>query len=1120
MLQSESIRRLVRFGLVGVIVMFCFMLLNWLFGRIWSPQAAFFAAYPPALVLHFLLNKKWTFRDRRATSGRHVAEYLYTVVVTFLIQWPVFVLCLHVLGWKAWFAAGVANIAQMTASFLFLQLRVFRQGVAAVAQDTTSAAWQRLGCLLTVVAVSVLLAWTALGKGEFPPLGPDHDDHYNLLVHGFHKGSLAMDVTVPDDLKQLANPWDPAGRPAGLRVLSDTSYYNGKYYLYFGVVPAVTLMWPFRALTGMDLPMVYALITFCLGAFWVLAWLWLRLLRDHFPQASLLTKVGGILVLGLAGGLLMLARRAHFWELPIAAGQFYLAASVSATYLALQARRSAGWLAAAGLFLGLAVGSRPTLVVAGGGLACMVIALGWRSYATDGVRGAFRRAGAVALMAGAPLALVVAALLSYNYARFGQLTEFGLNYQLTSRYEAKAVHFDLGFARFNWEMYFWRMPQWDRYFPFVRQAGAPAQPLNYYTCEYVFGALTLSPVLWLTLALPSWLLAAWRRRPAGDGGGLMAFGAGLATIAIGTTAILLCFNTAVARYTADFLPWWLLLGLLGWATAEWWLRSWRWGRWLARGLMGTLMLASAVLAFCASVRLHGVLRYRNPDAYVALAQVFNTPVAWWEEWRGEPQGPLEMDMLIPAHPPAVREPLVVAGTHPGEIQTLFVQYVRPGFMQLGFESPEKTEPRLSPAIPVEPGHLYHLRLESGSLYPPAGHPWLQSWSPREIAWHAQWLRVELDGRVIFDDYQVPVEISPAEVQIGHDQREGREPRFTGTLSQVHRTGLPRTLTDTRGGGDVVLHLSFPRAELPPASPMKELVLEQGRPQPLVTAGRPGQADLLALRLNNDRQTFTLLHESWGSGIVESRPMTLPEDRTGLFRIRLGSLLEFPQGTPLDILRDNLVVWLNDRPVWWQHVPVTLAAHPPITVAGNPIGSNAATPEFRGRVNTWTRLPAPAAWQKGPFAGLRIKMLDRGTGMEPVLATGVAGAADTLAIDWRGEGKARLIYDHWGYGSRESPEFAWVAGGVHALEVEWPALARLDAAKNPPIQQGRLHVRLDGRDLWDETVPFYVADSSTVVVGKNPAGSSVAGQTLSSIILDLEQWHQPENISLPAKPASP
>ena len=980
--------------------------------------------------------------------------------------------------------------------------------------------WLDRTCLTLVVgAVSVLLAWTVLGKWEFPSLGPDYDDHYNLLVHGFRKGSLAMDVPVPEALTRIANPWDPANRPAGLRVPSDVSYYNGHFYLYFGVVPAVTLMWPFRAITGVDLPAAYALIAFCTGAFWVLAWLWLRLLRDHFPAAGAVTRCGGVLVLGLAGGLQLLARRASFWEMPIAAGQFYLAASLAATYLALRAARPAAWLAAAGLCLGLAVGSRPTLAVAGGGLACLVAALGWRDYPAAGWRGVRRRAVSAALMAGVPLAIVMAGLLAYNHARFGRFTEFGLNYQLTSRYEARAVHFSTAFVRFNWEMYFWRMPRWDRYFPFVRQAVTPPQPTNYYTCEYVFGALTLSPILWLALLLPTWLRPEWRRRPEASSTGLLAFVAALAAVAVATTAVLLCFNTAVARYTADFLPWWLLLGLLGCATAEWWLRDRRGWRGLARGLAGVVMLVTAGLAFLASAQLHGVLRYRNPGAFIALARVFNTPVAWWEARQGVAWGPVEMDVIFPEDPPAVREPLVVAGVAELEGQALIVNYLRPGFIRLEFETPDHLGPRLGDEIPVEAGHVYHLRYEAGSLYPPAGHPLSARWTPLEAAWHTHWLRVELDGRAVFDGYQIPWEVSPADVRIGRDIREGREPRFNGILRNVRRTGLPRPLTDTRGGGDITLQLGFPTGDLPADSPLRVPELEQGRAQPLVTAGRPGRADLVALQLDGAGRNFTLRYESWGSGMFASPPVAMPAGRAGTFRIRLGSLLELPEHSPLDVLRDTLVVWVDGRPVWWRRLPAPIGAHPPLTVAGNPIGSNAATRVFRGRIDTWDRLPAPAGWKTGPFAGLDLRLLDRGTGPEPLLATGVAGAANTLALEWLPEGRARLVYDHWGYGVYQSPEFAWEPGGEHALDIAWPAFAQLDAAKNPAIQHGRLSVRLDGRELWTQEVPFYVADSATVVVGKNTAGSSVAGPALSSIVVDLRQQPLP-GAAAPSGPSSP
>jgi putative flippase GtrA len=120
--------QLVRFGTVGALVTGCFMGLNAAFtrGLGWPAQVAFLAAYPPALGLHFTLNKLWTFGDRRATTVRHVREYLLAAVITFLIQWPAFTLLQAVCHLPGWLAAGGANVLQMCVSFLLLRRRVFK----------------------------------------------------------------------------------------------------------------------------------------------------------------------------------------------------------------------------------------------------------------------------------------------------------------------------------------------------------------------------------------------------------------------------------------------------------------------------------------------------------------------------------------------------------------------------------------------------------------------------------------------------------------------------------------------------------------------------------------------------------------------------------------------------------------------------------------------------------------------------------------------------------------------------------------------------------------------------------------------------------------------------------
>ena len=99
--------------------------LNWLLGHWLGKDASFIIAYPPAVALHFWLNKTWTFGCTRTDSGRQVTEYLGMVLVTFLIQAAVFKVLTATTTLPGWAAAGAANAAQMVITFFAMQYRIF-----------------------------------------------------------------------------------------------------------------------------------------------------------------------------------------------------------------------------------------------------------------------------------------------------------------------------------------------------------------------------------------------------------------------------------------------------------------------------------------------------------------------------------------------------------------------------------------------------------------------------------------------------------------------------------------------------------------------------------------------------------------------------------------------------------------------------------------------------------------------------------------------------------------------------------------------------------------------------------------------------------------------------------
>ncbi len=125
MIKPELIWRVLRFAVVGGIVMLVFMGLNRLLEPRFGRDRAFLIAYPPALALHFSLNKWWTFGESTRRARRQLGEYAVLVVVTFFIQLAVFKVLSATTSLPGWLDAGLANAAQVAITYIVMQRRIF-----------------------------------------------------------------------------------------------------------------------------------------------------------------------------------------------------------------------------------------------------------------------------------------------------------------------------------------------------------------------------------------------------------------------------------------------------------------------------------------------------------------------------------------------------------------------------------------------------------------------------------------------------------------------------------------------------------------------------------------------------------------------------------------------------------------------------------------------------------------------------------------------------------------------------------------------------------------------------------------------------------------------------------
>jgi tetratricopeptide (TPR) repeat protein len=414
-----------------------------------------------------------------------------------------------------------------------------------------SSSWKALGVLCLLVIG--IYAYTApLGRLESLSSNPS-DTYYNLLVQGFDDGHLSLKKEVPPGFARLTDPYDPdanriyRGMPYGL---SDLSYYKGRFYLYFGVTPVLILFWPFAALTGHYLSNRLAVAIFCAVGVAINLGLLRALWRRYFPKVNVGVVAACGLALGLATGLPMLLPPSDIYQVAISCGYMLTMVALGAVWCALHdTEHRCGWLLAASVAYGLAVGARPSLLL-GAVILLVPVVYAWRE----------RQPMATGLMAATvPITLIGLGLMLYNFRRFDNPFEFGLHSQLGGARQVSMQYFNLRYLWFNFRVNFLEPVRWKTHFPFVRDAIIPPFPPGYTGVQGAFGVLTNTPLVWLALAVP----LAWRERSAQEQGALRWFVTAV-WLLFGMCALTLGFYcTAAGRYEVEFLSALMLLAVVG-----------------------------------------------------------------------------------------------------------------------------------------------------------------------------------------------------------------------------------------------------------------------------------------------------------------------------------------------------------------------------------------------------------------------------------------------------------------------------------------------------------------------------------------------------------------------------
>ena len=250
---------------------------------------------------------------------------------------------------------------------------------------------------------------------------PKSTNYYNLLATSFSHGHIALEVEPDPALLVLENIYEPS-QHEGIPFPLDVTLYEGKYYLYWGPVPALllSLIKPFYANEFGDNILTFVFVT---GTFLFLALLILELWKNYYTETPRWAILLGIAFAGLVNPMLFVLFDARIYEAAIASGQFFLVGGLYWLFTAFN-RPSIARLSLAGIFFTFAAGSRTTLSLPIAFL--MLITLIWA------IRSQRAKASAFILAITLPLLFGAIGYAWYNHARFGSFTEFGFRYTLTT----------------------------------------------------------------------------------------------------------------------------------------------------------------------------------------------------------------------------------------------------------------------------------------------------------------------------------------------------------------------------------------------------------------------------------------------------------------------------------------------------------------------------------------------------------------------------------------------------------------------------------------------------------------------------------------------------------------
>ncbi len=393
------------------------------------------------------------------------------------------------------------------------------------------------------------------------------------LVDAFRAGQVHLLDEPSKELLAMENPYDWSARSAlGVSAKWDHLLFDGKYYSYYGIAPVLLLFLPYNLLTGYYFPTAEAVLLFGVLGMVFLSLLFLEFADIFCKKIPNSMLVSTLFILLISCGVWYNFVYDNFYEIAQASGFCFTAAGfffLLRSRVIGEGRIRYRHIALSTVCFSLSVLCRPTLALYCF-VACIFLGFGLVKHLreikispkTQGNAPESERKIALTkflVAALAPFVLIGGVQMAYNYARFGSVMDFGIQYSLTiNDFTRSQYHTD--FVMIGIHNFLFAFPQIRPEFPYVMSNFSTLSTNGYY---YVANRNAVG-ILWRAIPSLGYLgvVPVWKSMSKKEK--IQSLALGLTTCVIAPLIIIFSIweSGYGVRYCCDF-AWQIILGGVG-----------------------------------------------------------------------------------------------------------------------------------------------------------------------------------------------------------------------------------------------------------------------------------------------------------------------------------------------------------------------------------------------------------------------------------------------------------------------------------------------------------------------------------------------------------------------------